>query len=166
MEHPSENLLQPTFVHPDSPTLHQAHPPQSQAQGHVSQVSPFHQHVADASATGEYSQPGQQYEDFLLVPSESSPYQAQTYGEDFLQGVDIPEADLGLDPNFTSQPFNARAFSDEDFVSAWADFNPPPQPRPLVGHKASPPMIPSDDRIVVLQSRLQTIEEDVELYMN
>lgn len=167
----SRNELQPPFSAPTSPSFQRRmgsqHPP------HQRPHTPYPSlpELEAAAGTSGYSQQdgNQQYdEDFLLVPSsqEATPQ----CGENFLEGVQIPGADLdfGLDPSFTSPPFDASAFGDQDFDSAYGQFALFDVPESHYGgaRVMQPPVLPSTqtDDTTFLRRELHTIEERVGEY--
>lgn len=162
----SRSKLQVPFSAPTSPSLHQKMDSQYPQLQRPHTPYPYPSEPEGAAGTTSCSQQGanQQYdEDFLLV--QNSEEATTQYGKSFFEGVQIPGADLdlGLDPTFTAPPFNASAFDDQDFESAYNQFG---LFDDYGAQVIQPPMLPSmqTDDTTFLKRELHTIEERVGEY--
>jgi hypothetical protein len=163
----SRNELQVPFSAPTSPSFRGKMGSQHPQPQRPHTPYPYPPELEAAAGTTGY--PSQQYdEDFLLIPS--SQEATTQYGKNFLEDIQIPGADLdlGLDPSFTAPPFNATAFDDQDFESAYNQFALFDEPESHYGgaQVIQPPMLPSTqtDDTTFLKRELHTIEERVGEY--
>jgi hypothetical protein len=133
--------------------------------------TPYPHHPEAAAGITGYSKQGanRQYDKDFFVVLSSQEATTQS-GENFLEGVQIPGADLdlGLDPSFMASLFDASAFDNQDFESAYNQFALFDVPESPYGgaQVIQPPVLPSmqTDNTTLLQKELLTIKDRVREY--